>query len=128
MITFYLNYDVVLCCDVVLRCCGVSCFFLLLLLLQWSYLFLLVLAYSSNHTIPCLSFPPSFLCLCCVKAHEKASFQFEPLFQVNTASGLTLPSGDPSHAHFGLKSLAFLPKTSELFVSTADNALIYFNM
>lgn len=65
---------------------------------------------------------------CCFQAHEKSSFQFEPLFQVNTASGATLSSSDIAKSHFGIKSMEYLNKTAELCVSTADNAMIYFDM
>lgn len=62
------------------------------------------------------------------QAHEKSSFQVEPMFQVNTASGVTLPSSAVAHAHFGLKALSLLRRGAELCVSTADNALIHFSM
>ena len=66
--------------------------------------------------------------MCVWQAHEKSSFQCEPLFQVSTSSSRTLPSADVAAFHFGVKSLAYLHSTAELCVTTADNALIYFDV
>lgn len=62
-----------------------------------------------------------------IKAHDKQSFQIEPLLQVNAANG-SISASDIEKSHFGLKTIDFLPKSSDLVVTTADNAVIYFNI